>query len=192
VTGAQGATAARLLAAWWSRPTAGELQGWAGCWRAAYDAAAALGVSSAGVEALEAAVDAAEPGALLEEHERLLVGPGRVPCAPYESLWRVDAPKRERGVLMGAAATDAVRIYRALGLQVRGDAGELPDQLVVECEALAYALEVEAAELAAELAGEHLASWVPAFCAAVAAATTQPVYSALAPLTAEWATALAA
>jgi len=93
---------------------------------------------------------------------------------------------------MAAAATDVERIYRELGLQVRADVHELPDHLVVEWEALAYALEHDAEDEAAELGREHLASWVPAFCAAVASETEQPFYAALARVTSGWTNVAAA
>lgn len=185
------APAARLLAAWWSRPTGEELERWDAVWSAARDVADVLDGSPAAVDELEAALDDAQPDALLEEHERLLAGPGRTPCAPYESLWRADAPRREQGRLMGTSAADAARIYAELGLRVRPAAHELPDHLVVELEALAYAHEHGAGEAAEALAREHLALWLPAFCAAVGAETEQPFYAALARLTREWAAALA-
>lgn len=188
------AQAARLLAAWWSRPTADELERWAYSWPAAYAAAELLELRADAVDELRAAVEQVGVGveALLEEYERLLVGPGRAPCAPYESLWRDDVPRRERGHLMGSCAADAVRIYRDLGLRVHPGAHELPDHLVVEWEALAYAFEHEAAVASCELAQSHLVLWIPPFCAAVARETEQPYYRALARLTPEWTTALAA
>lgn len=184
--------AARLVGGWWSRPTSDELDGWNGCWASAAEAADCLGEPESRVRELEAALANVTPAALSEEYERLLVGPGRVPCAPYESLWRSDAPRRERGVLMGTAAADVARIYRELGLQVRSDARELPDHVAIEWEALAFALESRAHELAEALVEEHLAQWIPPFAAAVAAETDQPFYSTLARLTAEWTAALAA
>jgi len=179
VGGAAGlAPAARLLAMWWSPPDPGELDRWAGCWEAAGDVAGEL----------RAAVD----DALREEYERLFVGPGRPPCPPYESMWLTDQPRREQGRLMAACAADVARIYGELGLQVRADAHELPDHVVVELEALAYALEHGAAEAAHALAVDHLAVWMPSFCAAVGAETEHPFYAALARLTPDWVAALSA
>lgn len=186
------AVAARLVAGWWSRPTGEEIDRWAAGWRSARVAAAGLCEPESRVLELEAALEGASRPALLEEYERLLVGPGRVPCAPYESLWRADAPRRERGVLMGAPAAAVAGIYSDLGLRVRTDARELPDHLAVEWEALAYAFEHGADDLAATLLHDHLARWIDPFAGAVAAATEQPFYTALARLTAEWLAALAA
>lgn len=148
-------SAASELASWWTRPTADEVARW---------------------DEPPGPVDEA----LEDEYERLLVGPGRVPCPPYESLWRSDAPRREQGRLMAACAVDVAALYRLLGLRVREDAHELPDQLAVELEALAYALESGADEIAEALLRDHLAHWVPAFCAQVARETTHPFYAALA------------
>lgn len=183
--------AAQLLGIWWGRPAAAEVECWGDLFAAAAGAAAELGEPQARVDELEAALEASSANELAEEYERLLVGPGRVPCAPYESLWRSDAPRREQGVLMGAAAAEVARIYGELGLQVRREAHELPDHVAVEWEALAYALETGADDLAAALLDEHLARWIPAFASAVAAEARQPFYAALARLTAEWTAALA-
>jgi TorA maturation chaperone TorD len=186
------APAAQLLAAWWSPPTADETARWETCWDGAGEVADSLGPARSVVEDLRAALEAARPEALREEYERLLIGPGRAPCAPYESLWRTDQPRREQGRLMASCAADAVRVYRDLGLKVRADAHEMPDHIVVEWEALAYALEHDAADAAAALAREHLAGWMPAFCAAVGAETEQPFYAVLARLTPAWTAVLAA
>ena len=184
------APAARLLAHWWSRPEAGEVEAWAEAWPLAAGAAAKLRAGDAEIEELEAALAEADVEQLLDEYERLLVGPGRVACGPYESLWRGDGPRREQGRLMGAASADVLRIYRDLGIAVRADAGELPDHLALEWEALAYAFEQDAAEASAELARAHLAVWMPPFCDAVAAETASPFYAALARLTPLWTAAL--
>jgi TorA maturation chaperone TorD len=185
------ASVARLVAGWWSRPTVAEIGRWTVCWEPARDAAALIGEPESCVSELEATLAASSAPALLEEHERLLVGPGRVPCAPYESLWRADAPRREQGALMGASAAEVTHVYRELGLQVRVDAHELPDHVCVEWEALAYALEKQADDLAAILLRDHLGRWIPPFASAVAAEARQPFYAALARLTGEWTAALA-
>jgi TorA maturation chaperone TorD len=186
------ASAARLLASWWSRPTPEERGRWASAWEAAGALAEQLGLSPDEVAELRAAAAAAGAEALLEEYERLLVGPGRAPCPPYESLWRTDAPRRERGRLMGSSAADAVRIYRELGLRLRPEAHELPDHLVVQLEALAHALEHDVAGAARALARDHLSGWMPGFCAAVGVETGEPFYAVLSRLTLAWTGALAA
>lgn len=183
--------AARLLAHWWSRPTQDEAESWAECWPGACEVAELLGLACSGVEALRAAFVGSPVDALLDEYERLLIGPGRAPCPPYESLWRGDGPRREQGRLMGAAAAEVVQLYREIGLQVRVDAHELPDHLTIEWEALAYAFEHDAGEAATSLVEEHLAVWIPPFCSAVEAEAEHPFYAALARLTGAWTDALA-
>ncbi len=182
---------AALLARWWSRPTAQERDCWDGLWPLADEAAAALELEPGALAELRAAVAAASGEALLDEHERLLVGPGRPPCAPYESLWRADLPARERGSLMGSAATAVEQVYRDLGLRMRAGSGELPDHLVIEWEALAYALEHGVTDAADELIGAHLSRWMGPFCDAVVAHAELPFYASLARLTRGFTAALA-
>ena len=62
----------------------------------ARSAAESLGINTELLDGLRAAVAAADPELLLEEYERLLVGPGRAPCAPYESLWHADTREQAR------------------------------------------------------------------------------------------------
>ena len=193
-TAAGSAPAARLLAHWWSRPTEDEVAAWDECWSGACEIAELLGARCSVVEELRAASGATPVPELLAEYERLLIGPGRVECAPYESLWRGDAARRDRGRLMGPAAAEIVALYRSIGLQVRADAHELPDHIAIEWEALAYGLEAgtaEATDGAAALVADHLAVWIPPFCAAVEAESQQPFYGVLARLTAAWTETLA-
>jgi putative dimethyl sulfoxide reductase chaperone len=190
--GLPGASAALLLARWWSRPTAEELESWNGLWPPAYDTALALATDAEPIEQLHEALGRSEVDALLDGYERLMVGPGRPPCAPYESLWRTDAPPAEQGSLMSGAADAIQRVYGDLGLRMRTDARELPDHLLVEWEALAAALDHHATEPARELLREHLAAWMAPFCRAVAAETEEPFYAVLAGLTPIWTAALAA
>jgi TorA maturation chaperone TorD len=181
--------AARLAARWWSRPLPEEIAVWADIAAVARETAAMLGVPLAQVDRLERALSATAVDALLEEYERLFVGPGQVPCPPYESLWRSDTPRREQGTLMGNAAESVVQLYRELDLAVRGDAYELPDHIVIEWEALAYAFETQA-QAAARLLDEHLAVWLPSFCDAVESNSELEFYRALASLSPCWLVAL--
>jgi TorA maturation chaperone TorD len=186
------APAARLAARWWSRPLDEEVDAWELSWTDARDAASALELEPDAVDELAAAVRSAGHEALLVEYERLFVGPGRVPCQPYESLWRTDGPRRERGMLMGKAATEVAALYRELGLHVSPEAHELPDHVAVEWEAVAYAFETGADELAVRVLEEHLALWMPPFCTAVATETELPFYRGLAALTPPWTSSLLA
>lgn len=120
------------------------------------------------------------PG-LAREFERLFVGPGPVPCPPYESYWRPDATGPLRGTLMGPCVTDLLALYRALGLQVRRAAAELPDHVAVELEALSVAAgEAGHPEVLARLYGDHLSVWLPRFCDAVMTETVEDYYRSLA------------
>jgi TorA maturation chaperone TorD len=183
----QQALGARLLASWWSRPLPEEVAEWGAARLLARDVGEAL---AAPVTDVESALDAASVDQLLEEYERLLIGPGKAPCPPYESLWRADQPRREHGILMSSASADVLRVYGDVGLTVRHDAHELPDHVAVEWEALAFALERDMSTAAGELV-QHLSMWMSPFCDAVAAETTQPFYEALARLTPVWTATLA-
>ena len=104
--------------------------------------------------------------------------PGRPPCLPYESAWTgSEMAQREDGILMSAAADEVEEIYRSLGLEVGADAHELPDHLVVELEAVAYALAHDHDEAAMQLLRMHLARWVGPFCATVANEAQQRFYA---------------
>lgn len=123
---------------------------------------------------------ARHPG-LAREFERLFVGPGPVPCPPYESYWRPDAIGTLRGTLMGPCVTDLLALYTALGLQVRRAAAELPDHVAVELEALSVAAgEPGRPDVLARLYDDHIAIWLPRFCDAVAAETAEDYYRLLA------------
>ena len=183
-----------MLCGWWSRLVQTEVAGWDDGWLLAFRLAEDLGLEPGAVGDLAAARHAATPDDLLDEYERLFVGPGLTPCPPYESLWQERVTGPERGRLMGAASAAVVDLYHELGLDVAGAAHELPDHIAVELEALACAAERDdpaAARVADALLGEHLSTWVPAFCRAVEAESESPFYAALAHITGAWIEALA-
>lgn len=136
-----------------------------------------------------------DPGEFPEraaEYERLFVGPGPVPCPPYESFWREDVPSLIRATLMGPCTTQLVTLYGALGLQLKQAAAELPDHVAVELEALSVAqARADRPDIAAALVTDHLAVWLPPLCEAVLAASTFPYYRSLASATSRWVTELA-
>jgi TorA maturation chaperone TorD len=188
------AEAAALLSGWWSRPVPDEVAGWDDGWLLASRLAAGLGLDPDRVGDLAAARAGAAVDDLLDEYERLFVGPGRTPCPPYESLWQETAAHSERGRLMGAASTAVADLYRELGLDVAGAAHELPDHVAVELEALAVAAgsdDPAALRVADALLGEHLSTWLPGFCTAVEEHSRNPFYTELARLTRGWVGALA-
>lgn len=187
-----GSAAAILMGSWWSRPTEEEIAGRADLDRLAGQVAHHLGLGSHTVDpALVTAQGNAV--ALAGEYERLFVGPGSVPCAPYESVWRQDVPGFDRGMLLGPAALAVEDLYRRMGLRIRSAAHEMPDHVAVEWEAVAYAIgEAKSAAVASGLLSHHLRVWVPPFCRAVANETEVAFYRALALLTPQWIEALSA
>ena len=130
------------------------------------------------------------------ERQRLFVGPAKLPCPPYESVYRTDVPAEERGLLMGEAAADVRRRYREVGLDLAPDQHDLPDHISSELEFMHFLCrrEVEALERNDEdeaaawharqrsFVHDHLAVWVPRFCADVVQATNEPFYAAVAAL----------
>lgn len=187
-TGAQAAAAA-LLSRWWSRPEAGELDAWEDAWPLARTLARELGAGEPGVDELWAACRTAGTEELLDEYERLFVGPGRTPCPPYESLWTAGEGRSERGHLGGATSAAVAGLYRRLGLDVSASARELADHVAIEWEALAHASrsdEPDAEPVADALLAEHLVVWLPSFCEAVERHAQLAYYGALARLTRTW------
>ncbi|MGD0197293.1 MAG: molecular chaperone TorD family protein [Solirubrobacteraceae bacterium] len=185
------ADAAAALSRWWSRPTDDTRDLWAATWDTAGEAAAALTSDTNALDELRETAGSAEALELLDEYERLFVGPGPAPCLPYESLWRAGVSRRDAGSVMGPAALAVADLYSSIGLAVREDAGELPDHVMIEWEAVAAALGRGHDEAAAELLDTHLALWIGPFCERVAAETTLPFYRSLAVVTREWTDALA-
>ncbi len=178
--------AADLLAHWWSRPVAAEV----GCWLGSAEIEADVrrqisGDTSPGDGRLP--YSAGQVPVLLDEYERLFVGPGQVPCPPYESFWRDDVPIDLWHSLMGPCTADLRRLYRELGIDMDPAAGELPDHVAVEFEALAYALSrPDRGHVAGALVTGHLDQWLPRLCRAVASEAGHPFYAGLAAVTVDW------
>ncbi len=185
----EAAGAAELMAHWWSRPIDEERASWAQLGGHAAEIVAGIGLDADAAEWAAGIATTREEG-MLEEYERLFVGPGRTPCAPYESLWRADAPRRERGLLMGPATIEVQALCREMGLTMRAEVHELPDHVVVEWEALAFALAEGRLEPGRRLLVEHLAIWLPELCDAIVRETSSPFYSELAARTPSWVRAL--
>ncbi len=175
--------AADLLAHWWSRPVAAEVKCWLGAAGLAADVRRQLSADPDG----ELPSSAGEVPALLDEYERLFVGPGQVPCPPYESFWRDDVPIDLWHSLMGPCTADVRRLYRDLGIDLDPAAGELPDHVAVEFEALACALSrPDGGHVAEALVTDHLGRWLPRLCRAVASEAGHPFYGGLAAVTLDW------
>lgn len=120
---------------------------------------------------------------LLWDYTRLLVGPYRLPCPPWESVYT--SSKR----LLLQEASDAVRAaYEEIGLEV-GASRVLPDHIGIELNFMGVLLEkIEAdsggdnsrAKCAKEFFNAHLQSWVPRFAADMERAAETPLYKAVA------------
>jgi len=179
-----------LLARYWSRPTVEEVASWVAVRELEAETLHRISrVRRFGPICLPANV--ADSLGLLDEHERLFVGPGQVPCPPYESFWREDVPLDIRRSLMGPCTAELRQLYQELGLELSSPSGELPDHVAVELEALAYALSREATEqVARRLLVEHLGQWLPRLCRAVGHETSHTFYRDLAALTFDWLAAI--
>ncbi len=185
--------AAAALAAFWGEPEMKALRLWRS--QALQDdlalVADALGRGEEVLPSLREAL-AAPRRVLAEEYERLFVGPGTVPCPPYEALWRKDRPKLEEGTVVGAVTGRVADLYDDIGVRMRKELRELPDHVSAEWEAVAYGLQAGEPQSAAacELLGEHLAVWLPPLCAKVREAAKLPFYERVASLTDSWLPAL--
>ena len=176
------AMAADLLAHWWSRPTPDEVALWRGG-----DDNEAFVFDRMGEPDRRLSKNLEDADVLLAQYEQLFVGPGPVPCPPYESYWRNDVSPDIRRSLMGPCTADLARIYADVGLVIAPEIGEMPDNVAIEFEALAYALVLEGGRAAArELVVEHVKRWIPQLCRAVRRSADTPFYTELANVTAQW------
>jgi TorA maturation chaperone TorD len=176
--------AIELLAHWWSRPVADEVETWAAAAEVEAEVRDRMPGKSGARMVKSGGADLA---GLLSDYERLFVGPGPVPCPPYESFWREDVPIDIRRSLMGPCTADLRQLYGALGLEVTPTLGEMPDHVAVELEALAYALSSSATYGPAKaLFFDHLRRWLPRLCRAVAHEAETPFYRDLAETTVAW------
>ncbi len=103
---------------------------------------------------------------LLWEYTRLFIGPYKLPCPPWESVYT--SPKR---LMMQEAADQVMAIYREAGLVVNTD-DVLPDHIGAEMNFLAVLLqethlETEQKDHFSDIVGrflsEHLLRWIPEF-----------------------------
>lgn len=177
--------AADLLSHLWSRPVPAEVETWAEA-REVLAETHSLISSTPAREPVQLP-ESGEVAGLLDGYENLFVGPGQVPCPPYESFWREDVPVDIRRTLMGPCTAELKDLYRELGLQVSAGSGELPDHVAIELEALAYALASPETEgVARRICQEHLAQFVPRLCRAVTHDAESAFYRDLASLTLDW------
>ena len=131
---------------------------------------------------------------LAADYNRMFLGMGPHPVAPYESVYT--SPE---GLLMQDARDEVLAAYRAQGLDAPDDFNLPEDHLALECsfvaelaERTAAACEREDRDAAAQLVAsqrafveEHLAAWVPAFCDDVESQARESFYRGLAALARE-------
>lgn len=134
---------------------------------------------------------------LVVEYNRLFVGPGHLPAPPYESVYRKDAPRFERGLVMGESTIEVGRKYREAGLRVSNRHADLPDHMGTELEFMYFLTRNEAEareqdnktialgylEKQKEFLKDHLIRWVPGFCVAVARSSKLDFYEGIAMIT---------
>ncbi len=123
---------------------------------------------------------------LLWEYTKLFVGPYRLPCPPWESVYT--SPKR---LMMQEAADQVMAIYREAGLVVNTD-DVLPDHIGVELNFLAVLfqkthMETDQKDHYVDMTGrflaEHLSRWIPEFTRDMENAAETSFYKAVAKTT---------
>jgi putative dimethyl sulfoxide reductase chaperone len=119
---------------------------------------------------------------LLWDFTRMFIGPYRLPCPPWESVYT--SPKR----LLLQESSDAVRaVYDRLGIEVAPNV--LPDHVGAELNFMGILLErietgssEEAAyrQFSKDFVEEHLKNWIPRFASDLEKAAETSLYKALA------------
>ena len=120
---------------------------------------------------------------LLWDYTRLFIGPYKLPCPPWESVYT--SPKR---LLMQDAATAVLKMYREAGLAI-STPEVMPDHIGAELNFLAVLLQkVDSDEkgrdqhisVVERFLTEHLLKWAPSFTDDMEKAAETPFYKALA------------
>jgi TorA maturation chaperone TorD len=132
------------------------------------------------------------------EYNRLFVGPGRLPCPPYESVWRKDRPEYEIGLLMGPSTRDVIKRFGEAGFVVNSTFKDIPDHISVELEFMHLLCEKvleshgEETDLWRSRYDEflkmHLLPWIPLFTKSVEEKSRSPFYKSAARLLREFVT----
>jgi TorA maturation chaperone TorD len=123
---------------------------------------------------------------LLWEYTLLFIGPYRLPCPPWESVYT--SPKR---LMMQEAAAEVQNIYRGAGLTINsGDI--MPDHIGTELNFLSILFQRintvvggtnDYVKIAEKFLNEHLMKWVPQFTHDMEEAADVLFYKALARVT---------
>ena len=120
---------------------------------------------------------------LLWDYTRLFIGPYKLPCPPWESVYRSQAK-----LMMQDAADEVRRIYAAFGLSVE-ETGVMPDHIGIELNFLALLYERAADENGRQsdcmridqmFLNDHLTKWVPQFTIDMEMAADTQLYKTLA------------
>ncbi len=120
---------------------------------------------------------------LLWEYTRLFIGPYKLPCPPWESVYT--SPKR---LMMQDAAAQVRALYVEAGLAINTD-DVMPDHIGVELNFLAVLLQRTHSETGAKeeqvkrtgkLLNDHLLKWAPKFTRDMEDAAGTPFFRALA------------
>ena len=116
---------------------------------------------------------------LLWEYTRLFIGPYKLPCPPWESVYT--SPKR---LLMQEAADQVRQIYGETGLTIN-TADVLPDHIGAELNFLAVLLGRKDCDIKIieRFFSEHLLKWVPEFTKDMENASETLFYKSLAKAT---------
>lgn len=127
------------------------------------------------------------------EYTRLFVGPFRLPCPPYESVYRAGS----EGRVMGQSTLLVRGMYLAEGLDLSDAIRDLPDHIIIETEFMSFLAAQEAGSWAGSIGQvlryverqdvfltEHLGQWIQKFCRAVVAHAREAFYRHLAEITA--------
>ena len=145
-----------------------------------------------GLDDLSGALDAIDNASdriledLLWDYTRMFIGPYKLPCPPWESVYRSQAK-----LMMQDAADDVRRIYAAFGLSVE-ETGVMPDHIGIELNFLALVYEragerngkrSDYIRIGDTFLNDHLIKWVPQFTADMEMAAEAPLYKALAQTT---------
>ncbi|MGM0372613.1 MAG: TorD/DmsD family molecular chaperone [Halobacteriota archaeon] len=147
------------------------------CWREP-DVALVQAIEDGRLEDVLPGVEAVSLEALRAEHTRLFVGPGALPCPPYESVYR-----DEGGQVLGPSTAAVVAWYRTVGVGLDPQVSDLPDHIAVELEFLGHLQRRGDMAAMDRFMAEHPRRWFPTFLDGVETATRVPFYRALAAAT---------
>jgi len=119
---------------------------------------------------------------LLWDYTRLFIGPYKLPCPPWESVYT--SPKR---LMMQEAADQVNKLYKEAGLAINSN-DVMPDHIGAELNFLAVLLQKALSQtekdfyigIAGRFLAEHLLKWLPNFTKDLEDAAEAPMYKALA------------